>query len=172
MATTVECLITSVGLANCACPCDEETAPEGWNDSLSGLYIADLVPLSAIGSADDCTSPGNPWTALAKFRTQAATTFRSDLAAVLSKRNKERRASYKGGIGETASRDVVALSKNYAGLRIHCANVPHGTFLLEKIGGVFNANDTVLVYVYDRYNELLAGEYGLPDMGALHSVFY
>lgn len=169
MATTVECLITSVGLANCACPCDEETAPEGWNDSLSGLFIADLVPLASIGSADDCTSPGNPWTALAKFRTQAATTFRSDLAAVLSKRNKETRATYKGGIGETASRDVVSLSKNYAGLRIHCAHVPHGMFLLEKIGGVFNANGTVLVYVYDRYNELLAGEYQIDTVAGRHS---
>ncbi len=156
-------------MANCACPCDEETAPEGWNDGAAGLFIADLVPLASIGNADDCASPGNPWTALDKFRRQAATTFRSDLAAVLSKRNKERRATYKGGIGETASREVVALSKLYAGLRIHCAHVPNGTFLLEKIGGVFDKDGAVDVYVYDRYNTLIAGAYQLDTVAGRHS---
>lgn len=168
--STIDCLTAAVGLANCACPCDAETAPEGWEagGSPSGLYIADLVPLNTIGSADDCTTPGNPWAALARFRTQAATVFRSDLATGLNRKNKDKRAKFSGGIGEVASREVVALAKDYAGLRLHFAHVPHGTCTVTKIGGVFNASGTINVYVYDRYNTELGGPYAITTVAGQH----
>ena len=49
--TDTTCYIKAVGLASCACPCAADTAPTGWNDSDSGLYVADLAPLDALSGA-------------------------------------------------------------------------------------------------------------------------
>lgn len=160
--TTFDCLLPFVGLADCACPCTEDVAPEGWNTSDSGLYIADLLsPIGALGPLDDCSGTNNPWNVLASGRRQAINAFVGDLPVVMSKRNKAARAEFSGTIGKATGRNVVNTSATYAGMRIYCESIRDGIFEVTKIGGVFNASGTVSVTVYNQDNEEVAGPYTL-----------
>jgi hypothetical protein len=87
------------------------------------------------------------------------------LNTLLSKTNAPVLNRYHGWIGQHSSRDVVALSKNHAGLRLHCGGAPHGKFTLEEISATFDASGTVQVTIYDRDNNLVAGPYAINAVG-------
>ena len=117
-ALDTSCLTGVIGLANCACPCLEDIAPEGYNDSDSGLYITDLVPMEMLGGTDKCTDPGSPWNTVDKARDRGANLVLKDVRAGIMKRNQAVRPYFKGMIGEKSSRDVRSLSTTYAWARI------------------------------------------------------
>lgn len=152
MALDLTCFDGVVGLANCACPCLTDTAPEGYNDSASGLYIADLVPLEMLEGADNCNDPQNPWNVLADGRTQGINQLFKDISAGLLKKNQLTRQPYKGMIGEKTARTTKSLSKTYAGVRLCAKRVKGGYMRITRIGGVFSTNGTVSVQIYDRFN--------------------
>lgn len=146
------CFDGVVGLANCACPCLTDTAPEGYNDSTADLYIADLIPLSMTDGAEDCSNPSNPWNLLDNARTQGKNTLLKDIKAGLMKKNQLTRQPFKGMIGEKSGRETTTLSKDYAGLRIAAPRIKGAFMRITNIGGVFSANGTVSVQIYDRFN--------------------
>lgn len=161
----ISCYETVIGLARCACPCIEDEAPEGFNDSDSGLFITDLAPLDALEGLDDCNTPGNPWEILANAREQAILAFISDVSALMMQRNKLARQPFRDGIGEGYARDTVTPSGAYAGIRIRCAPVRHGLMTLEKIGCIFDQTGTVAVSIYNRFNELVSGPHNVSAVG-------
>lgn len=152
MAVDLTCFDGVLGLASCECPCLTETAPEGYNDATSGLYIADLLPLSMLDGAENCSDPSNPWNLLSNARTQGANELLKDIKAGLMKKNQFTRENYSGMIGEKSAREPVALSKTYAGIRIAGPRIKGGYMKINRIGGVFNATGTVSVQIYNQFN--------------------
>jgi len=151
-AIDTTCFDGVVGLANCACPCLSDVAPEGYNEATSGLYIADILPVDMADGADDCNDPDNPWNVLERGLSEGKNMLVKDLNAGLMKRNQLTRQPFNGLIGEKVNRDTVTLSKAYAGMRIWSPTIKGGYLRINKIGGVFNASGTVTVRVYDQFN--------------------
>lgn len=159
MATLdTSCLDGVVGLADCACPCYTDTAPEGYNEATSGLYIADILPINMAEGADDCNDPDNPWNVLERGAIEGKSMLYKDIQAGLMKSNQLTRPSFTGLIGEKKSRDVLSLTKTYAGLRIWSPNIRGGYLRINKIGGVFNAVGSVVVRVYDQFNTKIGSD--------------
>ena len=155
-APDLSCLTGVIGLANCACPCLEQTAPEGWNTSTSGLFLGDLIPLNMADSGHSCDDVANPWNVLAAGRRAGGPMFMADFRSRLGKRTTKRRETYKGRIGEDAAREIVTPTGTYAGARIPTANIKGGYLTITKFGGVFSANGSISVQIYDRYNRAIS----------------
>lgn len=151
-ALDTTCFDGVVGLANCSCPCLTETAPEGYNEASSGLYIADILPVDMAEGADNCNDPDNPWNVLERGLAEGKNMLVKDLNAGLMKKNQMTRPTFAGIIGEKTNRTALQLSKAYAGLRIWSPNIRGGYLRINKIGGVFDTSGTVTVRVYDRFN--------------------
>ena len=168
MAVDLSCFDGVLGLANCACPCLTDSAPEGYNDSTSGLYIADLIPLAMLDGADKCSEPDNPWNLLDTARTQGANQLLADLQKGLMGKNQLVRQPFKGMIGEKSARETVALSKTYAGVRISTPRIRGGYMRITRIGGIFNANGSVSVRIYDRFNNTVGAAVVLTTVAGSH----
>jgi hypothetical protein len=169
MAATPDltCLDGVLGLANCACPCLEQTAPEGWNTSASGLYLADLIPLDMADSGHSCDDVANPWNILDAGRRSGAAMFMNDFRARLAKRAKKSRETYKGRIGEETARTTITPTHTYAGAQIPAAFI-RGGYVTMTIGGVFSANGTIDVQIYDRFNVAVGAPIVLTTIADKH----
>lgn len=168
-ALDVSCLTGVIGLANCECPCFTDIAPDGYNDSTSGLFIADLVPLSMLGEGDKCSDPSNPWNLMDRARTQGANMVLNDVRSGIMKRNQASRAKYTGMIGEKTARDVRSLSTTYAGVRISTPRIKGGYMRITSIGGVFNATGSVSVRIYDRFNATVGAAVVISTVAGVHA---
>lgn len=154
MASTndLSCLDGVIGLARCACPCLEATAPEGFDEATSGLYITDLVPLNMAEAGPDCENPTNPWNVLIRGRTLGASMFLNDFRSGLGKQATARRERYRGQIGEVKARATIPLTKAYAGVHIPSAFIRGGYMRITSVGGVFDQDGTITARVYDQHN--------------------
>lgn len=150
----VDCYQNAIGLARQQCPCQPE-APEGYNTSRSGLYLADIAPLSEIGNYNDC-SPGGVWDVLDNSRTQAVTTFIGDASALLMKNNKMRRQPWKGGLGTLKTSGVLVTGSAFQGLRICGAGIRGGEMVIDAIGTQFMTGGTFDVTFYDWQGNVVA----------------
>lgn len=168
MAVDLSCFDGVLGLASCECPCLTEIAPEGYNDATSGLYIADLIPLSMLDGAENCSDPSNPWNLLDNARTQGANELLKDIKAGLMKKNQFTREVFTGMIGERSARDTVALTKTYAGVRISAPRIKGGYMHLTRIGGVFNATGSISVQIYNQFNETVGSPIAITTTAGGH----
>lgn len=152
----ITCIQNSIGLANCACPCQAANAPEGYNTSPSGLFVADLPGLGMLSGWESCEGQDNPWALLADARRIAAIQLASDIGVKLAENKAILRRNYTGWVGEQAANRALTLSKTYAGVRFELAPVKHGFVSLDKIGGVFSTVGTVALTLYDVEGQTLA----------------
>lgn len=169
-ALNTDCFDGVVGLANCACPCLSDTAPAGYNEASSGLYIADILPLEMADGADDCSDPESPWNVLERGLSDGKNMLVKDLNAGLMKRNQLTRQPFTGMIGEKVNRDTVTLSKSYAGLRIWSPTIRGGYLRINKLGGVFNTTGSVVVRVYDRFNVQIGSAVTISAVAGTYST--
>lgn len=151
-ALSTSCLDGVVGLANCACPCLTDSAPEGYNEASSGLFINDILPLEMLDSADDCNDPENPWSIYERGLAEGKNMLIKDINAGLMARNQLSKKAFKGIIGEKKSRELVTLTKAYAGVRIWSPTTRGAYIKSIRIGGVFDTVGSVVVKVYDQFN--------------------
>lgn len=167
-ALDTSCLTGVLGLASCECPCLTDIAPDGYNTSSSGLYITDLIPMSFLDGADNCHDPKNPWSALVRARAQGANMTLNDVRSGIMKRNQLTRPKYSGMIGENKSREVRTLSTTYAGVRVSGPRIKGGYMKLNSIGGVFNANGSISVQLYNRNNTAVGSPVVLTTVAGVH----
>lgn len=168
MAFDTSCFDGVVGLARCECPCRAETAPEGYNEATSDLFIADLVPFASIETASDCSDPANPWNILARAEQEAKGRVLADIKAGIMKSNQFSRPPWTGSIGEKLSRTTLAISSAYAGLRISAPRIKGGYFNLTRIGGCFSGTGTISVRIYNRFNETVGSAVVLSTVAGQH----
>lgn len=152
MAVSISCYSGAVGLARQTCPC-ADAAPDDYNSSESGLFIADLAPLSELGGFDDC-SAGSVWDLLSNARDKAIRTFIADTDSMLQSAHKRRRNPWSGGIGRAENNGADTGTELHAGIRLACAPVRGGYLRITKLGGYFDTTGNLTVKVYDRHNTL------------------
>lgn len=169
MAVDLSCFDGIVGLANCACPCLEQTAPDGYNDSASGLFVTDLVPISMLDGVQDCNDPSSPWNVVSDARRKGINQFAKDLKQGLMSRNQFSRESFKGMIGEKSAREALAISTTYAGIRISSPRIKGAYFQIDEIGGVFDGSALVTVQIYDRFNNTVGDPVQISTVAGGHA---
>lgn len=132
----LDCLNTIVGLSDDDCQCyddDRPTVPP-YNQSDSGLYISDLVPLRFTNSAADCEQ-GGAWDILQKSRKRAITDFLRDYSNMVTKVKSYKYEPFSGIIGAERfnnSLNFMAATK-VTGVKVCPAYIKDGQFILTGI---------------------------------------
>ena len=163
MSTAPECLTNVIGLSRTTCECFAE-GPLGYDESLSGLYLDELIEVGIIKDLENCANGGEFWELMARARAQAIQQLRADTLAGILQYNNLARPVFAGVIGNLKfTKDIISTTA-YRGLRIRCADVVGGEMTIGALGAAFNFTGTVDVYVYDNTGELVAGPYTIDTL--------
>lgn len=162
-----ECYNSIIGLTRTDCEC-YGVIPDDAADSLSGLYIDELVGLSFIQSMTDCDNGNDLFQNMVKARDNAITSFQADTNALLLENFKMKRNPFKGGIGRAVSNNNVSLTTgNYLGVRMYCDNVKSGVLYIKSIGTLFKGVGVIDLMIYNNLGKLI-GTYPLNTDTTLH----
>jgi len=130
--------------------------PDSAADSLSGLYIDELVGMSFIQSMTDCDNGNDLFVNMQKARDNAITAFQAETNALLLQNFKMRRNPFKGGIGRVVTNPSNLANGNYLGVRMYCDNVKSGVLYIKSIGTLFNQTGVVSVSIYNNLGDLIS----------------
>lgn len=148
----ISCYSHIIGLSSSGCNCYGIYRPEDYNESLSGLYITDLMQLKQINELESCEKP-LIWSILDTARDNAIRAFISDTNALLMNNFSLERQPFYGGIGQKKARDNRSIDELYGGIRIKCARINSGVMIVKNIGTIFNETGTVILHIYNNFNE-------------------
>lgn len=151
--TVPDCYESIVGLSRTNCEC--YTVPDDAADSLSGLYIDELIGLSFIQSMTDCDNGNDLFANIEKARDNAITSFQADTNALLLQSFKMRRNPFYGGIGRVSTVTTSLTVGNYLGVRMYCNNVKSGVLYIKQIGTLFAQTDAINLLVYNNLGDLV-----------------
>lgn len=149
-----ECYESIIGLTRTDCEC-YTGMPDSAHDSLSGLYIDELVGMSFIQSAQNCDTWNDLFNAMAKARDNAIASFQADTNALILQNFKMRRNPFYGGIGRVVESNVGLTAGNYLGVRFYCDNVKSGVLYIKSIGTIFKDSGVISLMIYNNLGELL-----------------
>lgn len=150
-----DCYKSIVGLTRSSCEC-YGVIPDTASDSLSGLYLDELVALSFLQSMTNCDNDNNLFVGMERARDNAITSFQADTNALLLQNFKMRRNPFTGGIGRaTPSTQPLLTLGNYLGVRMYCDNVKSGVLYIKSIGTLFNEDGVVDLDIYNNLGEKL-----------------
>jgi len=164
MSTGNECLTNVIGLSRSTCDCFAE-GPLGYDESLSGLYLDELLDISIIKELENCANGNDFWELMARARNQAIQQFKADtLAGILQYNSLMRPVFPNGTIGNLKFTKDLVTTAPYAGLRIRCADVVGGEITIGALGAAFNFTGTLDVLVYDNTGVKVAGPYTIDTL--------
>lgn len=150
-ADMADCFQTIIGLSDRDCDCfsvgrPDDTPGPAYNESLSGLFVTDLLPEEEIKGLESCDK--TIWDVLIKARETAIKDFRATLAATMGQRYKLKYDTYKGFVGSDKYSDSLTSTYTYAGVRIRTAGIRSGYLKITRIMTMFSAVGTVTVTIY------------------------
>ncbi len=154
MSLDPECLDNVIGLSETQCACFTTGAPYDVNESKSGLFLDQLegITLDIAGSIEDC-GQGSLWDIMAKSRSNAIKSFKSDVLTGLLSKYKQKRQPFSGVIGSAKYKNNLTLPNTYAGVRIYSANIIGGIMSVKRIGLLFDNNYTFDVSIYNDLSD-------------------
>lgn len=148
----LDCFSNIIGISKRDCDCFATSGEE----SLSGLYVDDLVELADVFDIIDCQNGDDVSEVIENSIDQANREFMADFNINVLNRFKPRRQPFIGQIGKaTYKNNLRLLNGKIAGIRIYCNNIKTGMMKINKIGGVFSNTGTVDLYIFNNLDELV-----------------
>lgn len=161
-----DCFDTIVGLSNRDCECNSVGRPVNYNESVSGIFLTDLLPEEEIAALAKCDA--TLWDLLALARSTAIKDFRAALNATMQQRYSIKYPTYKGFIGEDKGASSLVTTKTSAGIRIRTAGIRSGYLKITRIMAMFQATGTIDLTVYrGRIIDANTGQMELEQVGAV-----
>lgn len=162
-----DCYESIVGLTRTDCEC-YTSIPDDASDSMSGLYLDELVGLSFIQSMTNCDNGNDLFQNMEKARDNAITSFQADTNALLLQNYKMKRKPFYGGIGRIVSNSITIPNGNYLGVRLRGDSVKGGVLYIKSIGTSFYHSGIITLNIYNNLGELV-GNYNLNAVQDVHT---
>ena len=155
MSLTNACFENVIGLSRTDCECFG-TPPEGFDVSASGVFLdeASGLNLKKVFAAAECSEDG--WDILTKAREAGLRRMKSEVIQAVMMATKANRPVGRSIIGKEKGSKTIKLDKAYHGLDVKFANHVGGRAIIKRIGAAFKFSGSVLVTVYDQYDEVVA----------------
>ncbi len=141
-----DCFDTIIGLSNRACDCFSVDKPVTYSNSLSGLFVTDLLPEEEISALSKCDM--TLWDLLEWARATAIKDFRATLNATMQARYKLKYNTFKGFLGEDKGASTLTTTKTQAGVRIRTAGIRSGYLKITRIMAMFQQTGTIDLTIY------------------------
>lgn len=150
MSVLNDCWNKIVGITRNTECLEQYNRPDDYNTSLSGLYLDELRGINLMFVQD---TGQDLWDKINIAYQNAIRTFKSDIVGEILKYNKLRYSSFIGNIGSQRYKNNLALTKQYAGVRMYCNDIKGGIFNLKAIGVILNTSSTFNLEIYDNLSE-------------------
>lgn len=138
-----------------------------YSDSLSGLFITDLLPEEEIAGIEGCDK--TLWDLMQKARDTAIADFKTALNINLAARYKVKHGTFKGFVGSDKNAGTLTTAKDYAGIRIRTAGMRSGYLKITRIMTMFSATDTITATIYKA--RIMDEETGETDLEVVVPAF-
>lgn len=138
-----------------------------YSESLSGLFITDLLPEEEIKGLEGCDK--TIWDVITKARETAIKDFKATLNATMANRYKVRHGTFKGFIGSDKNAGTLTTAMDYAGIRIRTAGMRSGYLKITRIMTMFSAVGTITATVYKA--RIMDEETGETDLEVVVPAF-
>lgn len=142
------------------------TVPE-YSESLSGLFITDLLPEEEIAGLEGCDQ--TLWTLIQKARETAILDFKTALNVNLATRYKAKHGTFKGFVGSDKNAGTLTTVMDYAGIRIRTAGIRSGYLKITRIMTMFSAVGTITATIYKA--RIMDEETGEADLEVVVPAF-
>lgn len=164
------CYDNIIGLSRADCPCIDTAPEEGYNTSLSGLYMTDLTPLDNLEGLAECGA-GSVWDMLERSREDAVKAFIADTNAMMMDNFSPRREKFTGQIGEAVGRETLSTNNTYAGIRLAFNPMRGGRIKITKIGTLFSGAGTLTLKIHNSLNvEVWSGSVTIANGWVLNTL--
>lgn len=134
-----------------------------YNRSLSGLYIADLIPEEMMAGLYSCD--GTIWAMYEQAKQIAIREFIAALNTNLMRRNRQRFNTWAGFLGEAKGTERLDTTKQYAGLRIRTNGMRSGYLRILRIGTLFETTGTIELTIYDGDGNVVTPTFEVSTAG-------
>lgn len=142
------------------------SVPE-YTESLSGLYITDLLPEEEIAGLEGCDK--TLWDLISKARDAAIADFKTALNINLVARYKLKHPTFKGFVGSDKNAGLLETGETYAGIRIRTAGMRSGYLKITRIMTMFSAVGTITATIYKA--RIMDEETGETDLEVVVPAF-
>ncbi len=146
-----DCFEYIIGLSDRDCECNEGGRPEDYNESLSGLFISQLLPEEELESLAGCDRTF--WDSLAEARFLAVRKVQEVFNANVLKKSRLLYPTYSGYLGKTNGSEKLVSTKDYAGLRIQTNGLKSGYINIKSVVANFEATGTVTAAIYQKIGD-------------------
>jgi len=151
MSINLDCFENVIGITETECECYGDIESQ---ESLSGLYLDQLVELADVFQLVDCQNGSDVSEVISNSIEQAKQEFLADFNANILNRFKIRRNPFSGVIGKPTFKRTMSLTDGkIAGVRIYCDNIKSGVLKINKLGGVFSKNGTLDITIVNSIDE-------------------
>ena len=132
----------TIGLTKSTCPCFDTDKPNDFEESLSGLYLDELVNLSDIKKLENCEH-GSMWKLMENSIDEATELVQEDLISCTKEKVTKAKVSCTKSIGGHKHDKTLTQSTTYAGLKVTLWNLKGATAILRGIRTLFSATGTL-----------------------------
>jgi hypothetical protein len=128
--------------------------PVNYDYSRSGLFLADLAPISKAGNFENCQN-GNIWERMQDAIRVAKAEMVGTINTLLQTRFELARPRWEGTIGEVGYQGALETNDLYFFIRVSADHVSAGVMTIKNIGLVFTGSGAVSCMVYTNTNQLV-----------------
>lgn len=131
-----------IGLSKNDCPCYDTDRPADYDDSLSGLYLDELVRLEDVKKLEDC-SDDSLWNLMKESIEEAVEFVQEDIVNCIKERSKLGKESCTDVIGGKKNTKIINPNTTYAGWRLRLGNIKGACSLLRNIKTIFEGTGVI-----------------------------
>lgn len=138
-----------IGLSDIDCICYNDDKPVDANESNSGLFITDIIPLGLVSTIQSCEIP-DYWNLLTKIRSNAVRDVYDELIIRFNKEHKKKFTGCNTNIGDTAVGSTNTFPEQYQGVKLSNFVMEKGCMILKGINTAFSYTGTIDVTLYSN----------------------
>lgn len=132
----------TIGLSKTDCPCFDPDKPTDYKESLSGLYLDELITLADVKKLENCEND-SMWAMMQNSIDEATAVVEEDLISCVKKDVDKAKPSCNKNIGGWKHDKDLTQTTTYAGLKVTLWNLKGATAILRTITAIFGATGTV-----------------------------
>ncbi len=153
------CYDGMVGISNINCVCDDPNRPSNYNESKSGLFLNQILPMQFAKSVNSCAY-GDMWQMSIDSLMQAGTLVEFDIKKSIDARMERTIKNFNGVIGDLAGLNIsdYNATKQLMFTRLYFRIMKKGIVTIKRIGLHLNSAINTAITIYDRFGAVIASE--------------
>lgn len=153
------CYDGMVGISNIDCVCDDPNRPLDYNQSRSGLFLSQILPMQFAKAANSCAY-GDMWQMSNDSLMQSGSLVEFDIKKNIDARMERTIKNFNGVIGDMAGLNIsdYNATKPLMFTRLYFRIMKKGIVTIKRIGLHLNGVINTTITIYDQFGNIMQSE--------------